>query len=85
MSIYVFLLALFFYIHILSISYFFTILYMTIESLKSLGLSLIGTPYNVRDEYPEAEWYRILRTGVDGIIKYVTLQHRDRNEFIELK
>lgn len=85
MSIYVFLLALFFYIHTLSISYFFTILYMTLESLKSLGLSLIGTPYNVRDEYPQAEWYRILRTWIAWIITHVTLQHRDRNEFIELK
>lgn len=65
-------------------SYFFTFPFMTLESLKSLGLSLIGTPYNVRDEYPEAEWYRILRTGVDGIIKYVTLQNRDTNDFIEL-
>jgi len=28
---------------------------MTLEQLKSLGLSLIGTNYNVRDEYPQAE------------------------------
>ncbi len=58
---------------------------MTLESLKSLGQSLIWTAYNVRDEYPEAEWYRILRTGIDWIIRYVTLQHRDTNDFIELK
>lgn len=58
---------------------------MTLEQLKSLGLSLIGTNYNVRDEYPQAEWYRILRTGIAGIIRYVTLQNRDTNDFIELK
>lgn len=58
---------------------------MTLEQLKALGQSLIGNPYNIRDEYPQAEWYRILRTGVAGIIKYVTLQHRDTDDFIELK
>lgn len=58
---------------------------MTLEQLKSLGLSLIGTTYNVRDEYPQAEGYRILRTGIEWIIRYVTLQHRDTNDFIELK
>lgn len=56
----------------------------SLDDLKSFALALVGTPYNVRDQYPEAEWYRILRTGVDGMIKYVSLQNPKTNTFIDL-
>lgn len=47
MSICVFLLALFFYIHILSISYFFTILYMTLHNYDS-AFSLVKTNWKTK-------------------------------------